>query len=196
MFKKSKSDFCILLYVTLVCSVFLWGCSDVNKENTSVPQDQMDIFTAVGNGDLEMVQSLISSGVDIDVQEPLIGSSPLTLSCVYGHHDIAEWLVKHGADLNLRNKDGNTPLHIASFHCHVSCVKLLLAQGAEVNLTNKRGETALDIVSAPWTPELKRFYYYIHDLFQVHFDMRRIESRRLPIAEMLKEAGMKLNGGS
>ncbi|MDN3031198.1 MAG: ankyrin repeat domain-containing protein [Candidatus Tisiphia sp.] len=46
---------------------------------------------------------------------------------------IVKWLVEHGADVNVRNKNGETVLHCAVKSCQVEIVKLLLGKGADVN---------------------------------------------------------------
>ena len=55
-------------------------------------------------------------------------------------------LVKAGADVNLKNKDGDTALILAADGNHVDCVDLLLKTGASVNATNGDGLTALSSV--------------------------------------------------
>jgi ankyrin repeat protein len=52
-------------------------------------------------------------------------------------------LLEHGADPNIKNKDGITPLHWAVFKSgvHVEVVKLLLEHGADPNIQNKKGRT-------------------------------------------------------
>lgn len=182
----------LLLLPCIAITLFFLGCKNEDKKTTSINSDQFDIFTAVGSGDLKLVQNLIRSGVDINVREPLAKCSPLALSCVYGHDKITEWLIENGADIDAQNKDRNTPLHIASFHCHEKCIALLLEGGAEVNVRNLKGETPLDIVSYPWRDDLKRHYIFIHDFFQIPLDIHRIKINRVGIAELLINNGAKL----
>ncbi len=52
-------------------------------------------------------------------------------------------LLDGGADVNVRDADGNTPLILASFYAGPECVALLLQRGADPNAANDAGATAL-----------------------------------------------------
>lgn len=56
---------------------------------------------------------------------------------------LVEWLLKHNAQVNVRDADGNTPLHIAAETGKKIMVEDLLAAGADVTLKNNAGETAV-----------------------------------------------------
>jgi ankyrin repeat protein len=49
----------------------------------------------------------------------------------------------HGADINVKDKDGKTALIWAAYKGHRNVVKLLLAHGADINVKDKDGKTAL-----------------------------------------------------
>ncbi|GIY38601.1 hypothetical protein CDAR_620071 [Caerostris darwini] len=48
-----------------------------------------------------------------------------------------------GADINIRNKNGNTPTHLAVIHDSVYTLDLLIKMEANIDLVNKNGNTAL-----------------------------------------------------
>jgi len=58
------------------------------------------------------------------------GRYPLCSAADYGHKDVIDYLVSHGADVNVKDKYGISPLLAAIFENHKECVKLLLAKGA------------------------------------------------------------------
>ena len=53
--------------------------------------------------------------------------------------DVVELLVKHGADVNGRNRHDDAPLHLAAELEDEACVRALLACGANVNAKDKDG---------------------------------------------------------
>jgi len=56
-------------------------------------------------------------------------------------------LVKHGADVNARNRYGATPLHEAADGGNASVVELLLDSGADLNARNGLGSTPLHVAA-------------------------------------------------
>ena len=59
------------------------------------------------------------------------------------HSTLVALLLKVGADVNIRNKDGLTILMYAALYGYHEIVHILLAAGADVNRQDKNGETAL-----------------------------------------------------
>jgi ankyrin repeat protein len=66
--------------------------------------------------------------------------TPLHIAAAEGRVDVAELLVKHGADVNARNNNNSTPLHLAA---NAGVAELLIRHGAEVNVRDKDGFTPL-----------------------------------------------------
>ena len=52
-------------------------------------------------------------------------------ACTYDNFDIAELILKHGADPNIESKKGYTALTCAERRNYTDIVKLLLSHGAE-----------------------------------------------------------------
>lgn len=71
---------------------------------------------------------------------------PLHNACSYGHYEVAELLVKHGAVVNVADLWKYTPLHEASAKGKYEICKLLLRHGADPSRKNKDGKTPLDLV--------------------------------------------------
>ncbi|XP_063543871.1 poly [ADP-ribose] polymerase tankyrase [Cydia strobilella] len=60
---------------------------------------------------------------------------------------VMELLIRKGARVNEKNKEGQTPLHIATEHSHLDAMDLLLRHGAKVNAMDGRGMSALSVAA-------------------------------------------------
>lgn len=74
------------------------------------------------------------------------GLVPLHNACSYGHYEVTELLVKHGASVNVADLWKFTPLHEAAAKGKCEIVRLLLRHGADPNKKNRDGSTPLDLV--------------------------------------------------
>jgi len=70
-----------------------------------------------------------------------------------GHLEVVKLLLEHGADPNVKNRDGKTPLHNAASEGHLEVVKLLLERGADPNVKDDDGNTPLH--NAAWRGHLE-----------------------------------------
>jgi tankyrase len=64
----------------------------------------------------------------------------------YGHFEVTELLVKHGASVNACDLWRFTPLHEGAAKGKYEIVKLLLKHGADPTKKNRDGHTAIDLV--------------------------------------------------
>ena len=68
---------------------------------------------------------------------------PLEEAAASGNLSIVQLLVKHGADLNHRDRDGWSPIHWAAEEGHLEIVRLLLDYGANSNAVSSYGTSPL-----------------------------------------------------
>ncbi len=73
------------------------------------------------------------------------GMAPIHLAIKKGAIEITEFLIKNGADVNLKNKYKRTPLMLAGINGHVKLMKLLINNNANINETTDEGETVLHL---------------------------------------------------
>uniref|UniRef100_A0A8C5UCG5 Ankyrin repeat domain 17 n=1 Tax=Malurus cyaneus samueli TaxID=2593467 RepID=A0A8C5UCG5_9PASS len=79
-------------------------------------------------------------GANINAQTEETQETALTLACCGGFLEVADFLIKAGADIEL---GCSTPLMEAAQEGHLELVKYLLAAGANVHATTATGDTAL-----------------------------------------------------
>ena len=97
---------------------------------------------AAERGHVEVVSKLLGLGAkenqDYVNARNNFRSTPLMVTCYNGHVNVATYLVEHGANIHLQNKNGNTCLHYAAVKGHVEVVSKLLALGAKEKQNYKR----------------------------------------------------------
>lgn len=69
--------------------------------------------------------------------------TPITAACINNHVDVAELLIKAGADVNVIKRNYGTPLTLACKNGHLKIVELLLREKAEINLGDSTGKTPI-----------------------------------------------------
>ena len=83
---------------------------------------------------------------------------------LYGHEnahfyeprdgEVALYLIKAGANINLQDEDLFTPLHFACMFSTMEVIEALLTKGADFNVKNNKMGTALDIAKARNSPDI------------------------------------------
>ena len=154
----------------------------------SKPKPKIDLHTAVVTNHLEAVKQHIAAGSDLNVKDPIGGSSPLISASLFGKTEIAKALIDAGADINFKNNDGSTPLHVAAFFCHPEIVQMLLDKYADKTIKNNYGSTAYESVAGSFE-SVKGAYDGLGKILGpmgLKLDYAYIEKERPEIAAMLK----------
>ncbi|KAJ3778689.1 hypothetical protein FB446DRAFT_712751 [Lentinula raphanica] len=73
------------------------------------------------------------------------GQSLLHLAAFLGYGTVMEFLLKHGIDIDMRDRNGYTALHFASMAGSKDCVVKLLKAGADREIVNALGKTAEEV---------------------------------------------------
>ena len=71
---------------------------------------------------------------------------------------IVKFLLKMGANVNIKNHSGNTSLHIAVRYEMEYIVKLLLHYNADIHLRNNRNETAMNLTKSNSYPHVMKLF--------------------------------------
>jgi len=109
--------------------------------------DEISLHKAVKLGNYELVKKILTStSVDVDMKDSENWSC-LHEACIHNCQfaKIAELLLEHGADPNIKDGQGETPLHGAVLFHFTDTIKLLCKYKADFNVCNNEGVSSLDI---------------------------------------------------
>ena len=106
---------------------------------------RLSIFEASAVGQLDRVNELVKTQPDLVNAYAEDGFQPLGLASFFGHANVAEFLLDHGAEVNSpsRNAQQVMPLHSAAAGQHLAIVQALLAHGANPNARQAEDFTPL-----------------------------------------------------
>lgn len=131
------------LYGQRECAqLLLEAGADINKKREGTGNSPL--FEAAKAGHLRVVELLLAQpGCDIGIQTDDTGATPLHIAAVKKQHDVVRYLVKQGADVNAKMKDGKTPLKWAAEHGNTETVELLRSLGGDGIARVEKGRRAL-----------------------------------------------------
>jgi ankyrin repeat protein len=107
-----------------------------------------ELLEATGENNLPEVRRLLSIGADVNAKDNWHDRTPLHVACEKGHVQVVKELVEHGADVDVKDKDGSSPLHWACAKGHLAVVNELLSRGANIEVEDIDGNTPLHLACA------------------------------------------------
>ena len=141
-----------------------------------------NIWVAVKTGNREALKVHFASETDLNAQDPQSGLTALSWTVFAGQFEIAEELIKAGADVDGKNRDSSTPLHQAAFMGRDRIARMLLQNGADVEAIDDNGETPLNYAQTDW----RGIYERVREL-QVKLDPVKTYYGRTRIATILTQ---------
>src|SRR5947208_10426407 len=121
--KLSAFEYALQLGPIGVVNAFLDHGANVNARGAS---GATPLELGVRSGNPAVVGLLLAHGSDPNTRDPILGGTPLMIACadLEPRIEIVRDLIKHGANVNVKNEFGNTELMIAGGH-NQSVVPLL-----------------------------------------------------------------------
>lgn len=111
-----------------------------------------ELKIAVFNCDIEAVEAALKKGAKPNLPYNHQGWTPFLRACrAFYEPEVIKLFLKHGANINSKNKDGETPLHIMAQHrANYDCLELLIDADANPDAQDNDGCTPLmDAVCHP-----------------------------------------------
>jgi ankyrin repeat protein len=112
-----------------------------------------ELMFAARSGDIKRIGSILDKGADINARDR--GGRTALMHAAHGyrpnirvpastdHPEVAEFLIKRGADANARTDTGFVALFWAARYGHDRTLKVLIDHGADVNAKDRDGVSAL-----------------------------------------------------
>ena len=119
-------------------------------------QSRTPLHEASVEGRLSDVVALLSQNADVAAADEA-GFTALHLACQQGNHEIAEALLRAGAQVDVKDSWGNTPLWRATFAFQgdTRLIRLLLDHGANPDLANNSGRSPRQMAAKLDRPGMK-----------------------------------------
>jgi ankyrin repeat protein len=154
---------------------------------------------ALAREHFDVAQLLYEHGADVAVRG--YGNRTLLYAASRsGNRQIVEWVLSHGADLNLHSGlDCSTPLIQAALHGQVEVCHILLQHNADKNALDKRGQTPLHRASEGGYIEVARLFLDrrvdVNSLDNNLSTALHLASKRghVDVAQVLLEHGVDVN---
>lgn len=143
--------------VPTLLALFLLCCGGCHSRPT------MSFHEAISTGNLPEVKANMAWEWTAQANSPVdkTGMMPLHLAAMHNQPDVAEYLIRRGANVNSRgcfSWEGGTPLHVAAASGHATVAKVLLSHGARTDTLDGRGRTAAAIAAVNNNPALQTVF--------------------------------------
>lgn len=109
-----------------------------------LPLEAQSTMDLIEGGNLEELRKNLVPKNDID-EVNIAGQTALVLAVVNDDIDLVNFLLSHGANPNIVDREGDSPLIYAVRINNPAIIRTLIKNGADHNITNLRGDTAFSL---------------------------------------------------
>ena len=154
--------------------------------------------------DKEIIQSILSKGIDVNINNSRNGKTPLHLACERAQNlETVTCLYENGANLNAKDEFGETPFHKACLLGYLEIASYLIHVGVDLNVTNEQGQNALHY-SILGSSEISTIELLlrkginvnardIHERTALHYICRKLSHYNSSIIKIFMEYGADIN---
>ena len=112
-----------------------------NDDRTPLMLAQMQDYSTA----YEVTSTFLDKEVDVNHTDNNGNTALLLHTDRHCNKDVVKELIRAGADINAKNKDGNTALHFALKNGNIDVSRFLVKKGADYQAVNNKGETPMEI---------------------------------------------------
>lgn len=132
------------------------------------------LHIAAYGGDIKIIELLIKAKININARERKFGNTALITAFISNNScEVIEFLLKHGADPNIKDIDGNTALIIAIKQCnyndeilnYTKIIRTLIFHGADMTICDSDGKNFIELTE---NEEFKENLHKIVEEYQTY----------------------------
>lgn len=154
---------------------------NASSKSVCIVGKKANIWCAAKEGNLLAIKEhLLAGRVDVNAPDPYFGFTPLTWATIAGEIDVAVLLLRVGAKVSGKNRDGGTALHEAVFMGRDDMAEFLLLNNADMDAVDNEGKDVLSRVTTKWHQ-----MYTNMGAWQIERDPRNVYGGRLAVANLL-----------
>jgi len=121
-----------------VAKTLIKSGADINMKSRS--WDDPPMILAIKKGNDAIVKCLIENNANLNVVDD---TTALAAAIKYGKEDLAKFMIDHGADINLKGRNGYTPFITAILFERETLINYLIDKGVDINMKDDHGDTPL-----------------------------------------------------
>lgn len=132
---ENKYKLYIKIYIFVITYIFSSVLALYANENYKTRMDNFQYVKFTENLNKNLKQKEIK---DNSLNKPL-----LILAIQKKQNDVVKMMIEKGANINVKNLNGQTPLHVAILTNNIEIAKYLIEKGADLNIKDCKGQTPL-----------------------------------------------------
>ena len=129
---------CLLVFAFCSCKTPEYNLGE--KDNYRLGEALLD---AISRNENLTAKRLIKRGAPLNFRDKKDDWTPLIYAIYYDNNDIADYIIKAGANVNCKDNLNRTPLMFAAMNGDMTTLQLLIENDADLNATDNSGRTAL-----------------------------------------------------
>jgi ankyrin repeat protein/L-ascorbate metabolism protein UlaG (beta-lactamase superfamily) len=118
------------------------------------PMTREEMIKAFENGETAKILDFLGQNPERLKMDLGAGMTPLHYAAYYGNDQVADYALKHGTDLNVKDRRGLTPVWFTVSGSRPALLKKLIALGADLRIKNPAGDDMLFRAATAGNPEV------------------------------------------